>query len=134
MLPALAYLVYPPLHAANLNDFHEVALLPPLLGMALYGILTGRRRTLWIFLALCVLVKEDVTVTVLAFGVFIALLKPAGFRRRDGVILAGLAIAWGILVLYVLYPTMTHGMPYPFVERRYPGWASHPKTRRLGWR
>lgn len=127
LLPPAIYLVYPPLHAANLNDFHEVALLPPLLGMALFGLLTGRRRVLWIFLALCLLIKEDITVTVLAFGVYIALLRPAGFTRRDGVILSVLALMWGVLVLKVFYPAMTHGMPYPFVGRRYSWLGASPE-------
>ena len=45
--------VYPAMHNADLNDFHEVSLLPPLLGFALYGLLTGRPRVTWVFLALC---------------------------------------------------------------------------------
>jgi uncharacterized membrane protein len=127
LLPAVAYLIYPPLHAANLNNFHEVALLPALIGMALYELLTGRRWLMLIFLGLALLVKEDVTVTVLAFGAYIALLKPPGFRRRDGIILAALAIAWGVLVLYVIYPAVTHGMPYPFVGRRYAWLGASPE-------
>ncbi len=128
LLPVVAYLLYPPLHSANLNDFHEVGLLPPLLGAAVYGLLTGRRRLTFTMLVLCTLVKEDLTVTLLAFGVCILLLKPAGFRRRDGVWVALFAIAWGLLVLYVLYPAMTHGMPYPFVERRYSWLGDSPQS------
>jgi uncharacterized membrane protein len=119
LLPALAYLAYPPLHSANLNDFHEVALLPALIGFALYGLLTGRRRLMFLSLGLCLLVKEDLTVTLLIFSLYILLLKPAGFRRRDGAWMAAIALVWGMLILNVLYPAMTHGMPYPFVERRY---------------
>jgi uncharacterized membrane protein len=119
LLPAAAYLAYPPLHSANLNDFHEVALLPALIGTALYGLLTGRRRLTFIALGLCLLVKEDLTVTLLVFSLYILLLKPAGFRRRDGVWMGAFAVVWGLLILNVLYPAMTHGMPYPFVERRY---------------
>ena len=126
LLPAAIYLIYPPLHAANLNNFHEVALLPPLFGMALYGLLTGRRRMLWLSLMGCLLVKEDVTVTVLAFGLYIAALAPRGFRRRDGVILAAFALIWGVLVLYVFYPAVSGGMSYPFVGRRYSWLGASP--------
>jgi uncharacterized membrane protein len=128
LLPAAAYLVYPPLHSANLNDFHEVALLPALIGFALYGLLTGRRRLMFLSLGLCLLVKEDLTVTLLVFSLYILLLKPAGFRRRDGVWMGALALAWGMLILNVLYPAMTHGMPYPFVERRYSWLGDSPAT------
>lgn len=116
---AAAYLAFPALHNANLYDFHEVAFLPVLLGFALYGLLGGQRRVLFISLALALLVKEDVAVTVLAFGVYIALLRPAGFQRRDGIAIALLAVVWMLLVLNVFYPALTRGMPYPFVARRY---------------
>lgn len=79
---------FPALHHANLNDFHEVFLLSPLLGFALHARLRGRRRVMFTLLALCLPVKEDVTVTVLAFSLFIIRLQPCGFRRRDGVALA----------------------------------------------
>lgn len=125
---AAAYLVYPAMHNANLNDFHEVSLLPPLLGFALYGLLTGRPRVTWVFLALCLLVKEDFSVTFLMFGLYIMALGPAGFRRRDGAVVAAIAIAWMLLVLYVLYPAATRGMPYPFVARRYPWLGDTPES------
>lgn len=126
LLLAAAYLIFPALHNANLYDFHEVAFLPLLLGFALYGLLRGQRRVLFVSLALALLVKEDVAVTALAFGVYIALLRPAGFRRRDGVLIAALALAWMVLVLNVFYPALTRGMPYPFVARRYSWLAETP--------
>ncbi len=125
---AAAYLAYPALHNANLNDFHEVSLLPPLLGFALYGLLTGRPRVTWIFLALCLMVKEDFSVTFLMFGLYIAALGPVGFRRRDGVLVAVVAVTWMLLVLYVFYPALTRGMPYPFVARRYPWLGDSPES------
>jgi uncharacterized membrane protein len=130
LLLVVAYLLYPPLHSANLNDFHEVALLPPLIGFAVYGLLTGKRRLTFIFLALCLLVKEDVTVTLLVFGIYVVLANPTGFRRRDGLWMALLALIWGVLILNVLYPAMTHGMPYPFVERRY-SWLGESPSQAL---
>ncbi len=125
---AAAYLAYPAMHNANLNDFHEVSLLPPLLGFALYGLLTGRPRVTWVFLALCLMVKEDFSVTFLMFGLFIMVFKPSGFRRRDGAIVAAIAVTWMLLVLYVFYPAATRGMPYPFVERRYPWLGDSPQS------
>lgn len=127
-LMAAAYLAYPALHNANLNDFHEVALVPPLLGFALYGLLTGRRRLTFFALAACLLVKEDLTVTALSFGAYIFFFVPAGFKRRDGVILALAAVLWGLLVLRVFYPGLTRGMPYPFVDRRYPWMGATPES------
>jgi uncharacterized membrane protein len=128
LLIAGAYLVYPAMHNANLNDFHEVSLLPPLLGFALYGLLTGRPRVTWVFLALCLMVKEDFSVTFLMFGLYILVFRPAGFRRRDGAIVAIIAVVWMALVLYLFYPAATRGMAYPFVERRYPWLGGTPES------
>ncbi|HEX9118890.1 MAG TPA: DUF2079 domain-containing protein [Anaerolineae bacterium] len=126
LLLAAAYLIFPALHSANLNDFHEVALLPPLIGFALYGLLAGRRRVTLIFLILALLVKEDVGVTALSFSLYFLLLAPKGFRRRDGLIMAVAVLIWNLLVLRVLYPAVTHGMPYPFVGRRYSWLGTSP--------
>ena len=128
LIIAAAYLVYPALHNANLNDFHEVALAPPLLGFALYGLLSGRRRLTFIALALCLLIKEDMAVTALTFSLYIFILQPKGFRRRDGVIMAILTVVWIVLVLRVFYPGLTRGMPYPFVDRRYPWMGDSPES------
>jgi len=128
LVVAAAYLAYPAMHNANLNDFHEVSLLPPLLGFALYGLLTGRRRVTWLFLILCLMVKEDFSVTFLMFGLYIAAINPAGFRRRDGVFVAAAAVAWMLLVLYLFYPAATRGMLYPFVARRYPWLGDSPES------
>ncbi len=76
---------------------------------------------------LCLIVKEDFGVTALALSFYILLLKPRGFRRREGVILAVLVLIWVWLVLNVFYPGLTRGMPYPFVERRYSWLADTPQ-------
>jgi uncharacterized membrane protein len=124
---AAMYLLFPALHHANLNDFHEISLLPPLLGFTLYGLLRGQRRVMFTFLALCLLVKEDFAVTALAISLYIILLRPKGFQRREGVVLAGLTLIWTLLILNVFYPALTRGMPYPFVERRYAWLAETPQ-------
>jgi uncharacterized membrane protein len=124
---AAVYLVFPALHHANLNDFHEVALMPPLLGFTLYGLLRGQRRVFFAFLVLCLMVKEDFGVTALALSAYIVVFKPRGFRRFEGVALAGIILVWVWLVLNVFYPGLTRGMPYPFVERRYAWLAETPQ-------
>ena len=120
------YLAFPAMHHANLNDFHEVALLPPLIGFALYGLLRGQPRVLYTFLALSLMVKEDFGVTALTISLFIIFFKPKGFTRREGVVLAALVLVWVLLVLNVFYPALTRGMTYPFVERRYAWLAATP--------
>lgn len=127
LLLAALYLIMPALHNANLYDFHEMSFLPVLLGFTLYGLLRGQRRVVFVFLGLALLVKEDVAVTAFAVGLYILLLKPTGFRRRDGLLIAAFAAVWMVLVLKVFYPALTRGMPYPFVGRRYAWLADTPE-------
>ncbi len=62
------YLLYPGLHGVNLYDFHEVAFLPFLVGMTLWGYLTGRKNMLLLFGLLSLLIKEDVALIILMIG------------------------------------------------------------------
>jgi hypothetical protein len=81
-----------------------------------------------VFLILCLMVKEDFSVTFLMFGLYIMAFKPKGFERRQGAFIASVAVIWMLLVLYLFYPAMTHGMPYPFVDRRYPWLGDSPQS------
>lgn len=62
------YLLYPSLHGVNLFEFHEVAFLPLLLGMALWCFVTGRKNWLLLFGILSLFVKEDVSLIVCMIG------------------------------------------------------------------
>jgi uncharacterized membrane protein len=66
---ALLYLLNPALHGINLYDFHEVAFLPFLLGMGIWGLVTRRDTCCLFFCLLSLLVKEDVTLIVTMIGV-----------------------------------------------------------------
>ncbi|MDD1729273.1 MAG: DUF2079 domain-containing protein [Methanospirillum sp.] len=67
-LIGLAYLLYPSVHGVNLYDFHEVAFLPFLLGMTLWGFITRRRNVLLLFGLLSLFVKEDVSLILIMIG------------------------------------------------------------------
>ena len=81
-------------------DFHEVALAVPLLAFGLEALLSGRwtRAVAWV--APLVLVKEDLGLTVAAFGLVLVLV---GARRR-GIGLAVFGLASFALTMMVLIP------------------------------
>ena len=64
----ILYLMYPSLHGVNLYEFHEVAFLPLLVGMALWCFVTGRNNLLLVFGILSLFVKEDVSLIVGMIG------------------------------------------------------------------
>jgi uncharacterized membrane protein len=64
----ILYLMYPPLHGVNLYDYHEVAFLPFLLGMGIWGYISDRKNICFIFCLLCLLVKEDMFPVIFMIG------------------------------------------------------------------
>jgi uncharacterized membrane protein len=103
---AAAYLLYPALHAVNTFDFHEIAMVTPLLLFSLYFLETGRRRAFLVFLVLATLTKEEVALSAAAIGLYILLVKRE--RRFGGLVLAG-SLAYFVLVNQVIMPALGGG-------------------------
>ena len=74
---ALIFLTYPALGFVNRFEFHEEVLVVPLLLLAFLWLETGRLRWMSVALLLALLCKEDVGLTVAAFGLFVA------WRQRE---------------------------------------------------
>ena len=103
-----SYLLFWGVLAGVVFDFHHVVFAVPAISTALYATLHKRNRLLWASLAVAMLTREDVALTVIAVGVFIAV-----FQRRW---LLGAAIAvgngaWFVLLLDVVMPAVG-GVPY----------------------
>ncbi len=62
------YLLFPGLEAANMWEFHAVALAAPLLLFAFYFGQKGRWRLLWLFAILAMTTKEEISLSVLVMG------------------------------------------------------------------
>ena len=109
---AISYLLYPALHGVNTFDFHQIALVVPLLLFSLYFLesgepSTGRRgKKDWAFLvtlALALMVKEEVALTIAAIGLYVLFLKK---RRRLGAVLVGVGLAYFLVVTQVVMPAL----------------------------
>jgi len=86
-------------------DFHEVCLAVPLLAFALEALLTRRWIVSVAWAAPLVLVKEDLGLTVAAFGLVLVLLG----ARRWGIGLAAFGLACFVLTMTFLMPLFNAG-------------------------
>lgn len=101
-----AYLLFPALHGVNTFDFHEIALVVPLLLWSLYCLETGRFRLFGLFLALALFTKEEVALTGVAIGLYILLVRRQG---RRGALVMALSAAYFVLVTGVIMPALGGG-------------------------
>jgi uncharacterized membrane protein len=103
---AVAYLASPAVLGASLWDFHAVALATPLLLTAVWAL--DARRFGWFVLAalLALLTKEDVGLSLIPLGVYIALWPQ---RPRLGGAVALGALAWVALCFAVILPHFNGG-------------------------
>src|SRR5437899_11011859 len=95
-----AYLLYPPLQFANLFDFHADTFATPILLAAFASIFAGRTRWALAWAGLLMLVKEDMALVALTFGLYVA----AVHRRPSGLGLAAAAAAVFALLIWVVIP------------------------------
>ena len=126
---ATVYLLFPGLEAANLWEFHAVALAAPFLLFAFYFGQAHRWGLLWLFAILAMATKEEVPLTVILMGLYFAFWgmtqsgprptpndeKSTGrcasvlrrFRQRQvvhGLALALAAMVWFALAVFFVIP------------------------------
>lgn len=101
-----AYLMHPSLHEVNLVEFRRITLAVFATSFAMYHLLRRQYGWMALGLALTLLSKEDLSLLVAAFGLYILFFQKE-FKVGALTLVAG--IAWFILVPFVLLPQlMTH--------------------------
>ncbi len=103
------YLLHPAVHGVNLDDFHQIALVVVFLLAALYFLETGPQEGGWsrrdapfiIALALALIVKEEVSLTVAAVGAYAFFGK---HRHRLGAAVAAAGLAYFAIVVGWVMP------------------------------
>lgn len=104
-LIALAYVLYPPVHGANLYDFHY----PPLGVFFLWSTLyfADTRRNGWAIACLLITcsVREDIAADAAILGLYVVFAQ----RERLGAIMTALAGTYFLLVKLVFMPPFLHG-------------------------
>ena len=95
-----AYLLYPPLQFSNLFDFHADTFATPILLSAFAALFSGRVGWALVWASLLILVKEDMALVSITFGLYVA----AVHHRRSGLVLASIAAVSFILLVGVVIP------------------------------
>jgi uncharacterized membrane protein len=101
-----AYLVFWGVLAGIVFDFHHVAFAVPAISLALYGALTRRNGLLWLGVAVALLTREDVSLTVMGLGAYLVV---AQRRLLLGGGLVLLSLAWFVSVIGVVIPAIAGG-------------------------
>jgi uncharacterized membrane protein len=105
-LIAVCYLMYPPLHGANLYEFHYLPLGTFFLLTTLYALESRRDRLAIVAVILTLSVREDVAAGLSIWGLYLVL---TGRRPRAGLVLAILGLVYFVLMKMVLMPLYGHG-------------------------
>jgi uncharacterized membrane protein len=99
---ALAFYLHPGLDHIGLTEFHEIALAVPLLAFATFFLLREHYAGFFVCLALALLVKEEIGLIAMMFGVYIMLFQRKHWRVGVGVALFG--AVWVIVLLQYAIP------------------------------
>jgi uncharacterized membrane protein len=102
-----AYLAYPPLHGANLYDFHYLPLGIPFLWWVLYAV-ESRRWIMALVVALVTMsIREDVAGQLAVLGVFLVLSGPAAV---EGILLTVVPAAYAVVLKLLVMPKYKGGI------------------------
>jgi uncharacterized membrane protein len=112
LLLQISYLVFFGTVAAALFDFHEVAVAAPALSLGLWALMTRHNAVFVIATALALLAKEDVALTVVAIGVYAALVQR---RWWFGIAVSVVAAAWFVAVIKFIIPLFA-GRGYAYLS------------------
>jgi uncharacterized membrane protein len=105
-LLAYAYLLYPPVHGANLYDFHYLPIGVFFLWLSLYA-LDARRPVLTVLaVVLTLLVREDVGAGLAIVGAYLLL---TGQRPRAGLVVAAIGAGWFVALKMIIMPRVLNG-------------------------
>jgi uncharacterized membrane protein len=105
-LIALLYILYPPLHGANLYDFHYLPFAPFFLWLTLYCL--QERRDGWAVVAIIftLSVREDISSLLAVLGLYLVL---TGERPRAGLVVTAVGGAYFVILKMIIMPRFLGG-------------------------
>jgi len=122
LVVACCYLAYPALGFVNLADVHPVAFSIPSLILAYWALQEKRPVLFWTAVLLALSTKEEMVVPIGMWGLVSVLRRE---RRRVGLALFLLAVAWALLCFGLIIPSANEGQPYRFAQL-WPGLSARP--------
>lgn len=100
LLITLSYLLFWGMQNAVAFDFHEIAFAVPLIACAIYFIDVKNWTCYWVSIGLLLLTKEDLSILVVFFGIFLMAKK----YWKAGIISATVGLAWFFLATKLFIP------------------------------
>ena len=97
-----AFFLSPVVQFLNMTQFYEITLAMPLLAFATFFLLRRHDQGFLVSLALALLVKEEIALITIVFGVFVAVVQK---RWRLGTALALFGTIWTVLLLQMIIPS-----------------------------
>ena len=91
----MAYLLYPPLHNANLFDVHGITMATPMVLFAFYFLQKRAMKPFYIFLALLLLCRDDASFVAFMLGLYAFIMVK---ERRGGIFVMVLSSLWFLLI------------------------------------
>ncbi len=104
-----AYLVFWGVLAGVVYDFHHTAFAVPAISLALYATMTRRNWLLVPAVLVAMLTREDVTLTLIALGLYILVFQR---RRVTGAVLVVSNAVWAVLLIGYVIPALGGGVAY----------------------
>lgn len=117
LVVAAAWFLYPALQNVALFEFHEIALVTPLLAFALFFLLNHKLAPFFVCLGLALMLKEEVAFIAAAFGVYLIFVER---QRALGIVVTLASLVWAYAVVSWVIPYFygpVYGGNYYFVER-----------------
>ena len=114
-LIALVYLMYPPLHGANLFEFHYLPLGTFFLWLTLYALESHRNRLAVVAVILTLSVREDVAAGLSIWGAYLLL---SGRRPKVGLFLAALGGVYFIVMKMMVMPHFAGHQTFTYMFQR----------------
>jgi uncharacterized membrane protein len=108
-----AYLLFPALQAATLDEFHPVTLAPTFLLFAFFFLERDKPVGYFAFLVLALGCKEEISLMVTLLGLYILFLRR---DRKLGVITTLLGLCWFVVAVYVVIPHFNPEGNSPFLS------------------
>ncbi len=91
----ITYLLYPPLHNANLFDIHGITLATPMILFAFYFLNRRAMAPFYLFLVLLLFCREDASLIAFMLGLYaLVIIK----ERRAGISVMALSFLWLLLI------------------------------------
>lgn len=109
-LLVIAFILNPLLHQLASTEFQGTMLAVPALALGFYALHTHRRRWFLLAIALTLLIREDMSIFVACFGVYILVLRLES--RWLGLALIAIGAAWLLVTTNIIVPALGNGS-YP---------------------